>query len=155
MSLQWPGQSPLLRRFACVAALVVVASLGYAPVARADAPPADIRYNRDIRPILSENCFACHGPDAPARKADLRLDKKEGLFTKAKHAIAVVPGEPGKSELFARVSNADPDEVMPPPKTGKKLTPQQVDLLKRWIEQGAKWEGHWAYTAPVRPRCRR
>ena len=113
--------------------------------------PDKIRYNRDIRPILSENCFACHGPDAPARKADLRLDTKEGLLFKKKDRHAVVPGDPSKSEVFLRVTHADPDEVMPPAKTGKKLTPRQVALLKKWIEQGAPWEGHWSFTAPQRP----
>jgi mono/diheme cytochrome c family protein len=123
-----------------------------AVLATVSAGAADeIRYNRDIRPILSENCFACHGPDAPARKADLRLDTKDGLLAKVDDTQAVVPGDPARSAILARITSADADEVMPPPKTGKKLTPQQVDLLKRWVEQGAKWEGHWAYTAPARP----
>ena len=130
--------------------LATAALCGLSVTVRAQAP-AEVRFNRDIRPILSENCFACHGPDRPARKADLRLDTKDGLFAKAKHAVAVVPGDVSKSELIARVTNADPDEVMPPPKTGKKLTPHQVELLRTWVQQGAKWEGHWAFTAPVRP----
>ena len=142
-----PRHRLLLPICAVVAALGALAA---APEARADAAD-EIRFNRDIRPILSENCFACHGPDAPARKADLRLDTKEGLFAKADDTKAFVPGDPAHSAVLARVTHADPDEVMPPPKTGKKLTARQVDLLKRWVEQGAKWEGHWAYTAPVRP----
>src|SRR5215210_684908 len=143
-------QRPALVRLRCSAVSAAVALVSFAATAVGQAP-SEIRFNRDIRPILSENCFACHGPDAPARKADLRLDTKAGLFGKSKHAVAIVPGDPSKSEAVARVQNADPDEVMPPPKTGKKLTPEQVDLLKRWVEQGAKWEGHWAYSAPVRP----
>ena len=133
-----------------VACAFVVASA--AASARAQAP-GEVRFNRDIRPILSENCFACHGPDGPARKADLRLDTKDGLFAKADDTAAVVPGDPGKSAILQRITHADPDEVMPPTKTGKKLTAQQVELLKKWVEQGAKWEGHWSFTAPTRPQA--
>jgi hypothetical protein len=134
----------------CAAGALMIALISPCITSRADTP-GEVKFNRDIHPILSENCFACHGPDARQRKSELRLDKKEGLFAKAKHAVAVVPGEVAKSELATRVSSADPDEVMPPPKTGKKLSPQQIELLKRWIQQGAKWEGHWAYSAPLRP----
>jgi mono/diheme cytochrome c family protein len=119
---------------------------------QASAPvPAEVRYSRDVRPILSENCFACHGFDGAQRKADLRLDTKDGLFAKVDDTAAVVPGDPGKSAILNRIVHADPDEVMPPPKTGKKLTPRQVEIVRKWIEQGAKWEGHWAFIPPVRP----
>ena len=139
-----------LASLATFASLALILTLATASTALADTP-AEIRFNRDIHPILSENCFACHGPDSHHRKSELRLDTKDGIFGKAKQGVAVVPGDLAKSELIARVTNTDPDEVMPPPKTGKKLTARQIDLLKQWVQQGAKWEGHWAFIAPVRP----
>src|SRR5918998_4010520 len=119
--------------------------------ASAPSYAADVRFNRDIRPILSENCFACHGPDEKKRKADLRLDTKDGLFTKLENGVPVVPGDVKNSEMLRRVTSHDEEDVMPPPKTGKKLTPQQVELLRKWVEQGAAWEGHWSFIPPVRP----
>jgi hypothetical protein len=107
---------------------------------------AEIDFARDIRPILSEHCFACHGPDANKRKGELRLDVKESAFGKAESGeVAIVPGNLEKSELARRISAADPDEVMPPPKEHKKLKPHHADLLKRWIQGGASWTGHWAF----------
>jgi hypothetical protein len=114
----------------------------------ADAP---VRFNRDIRPIFSDNCYACHGPDKDKRKAHLRLDTRDGLFTAIESTYPIVPGNLEKSEVFRRITTHDPDDVMPKSKTSKKLSSQQIDLIKRWIEQGAKWEGHWAYTPPARP----
>ncbi|MCY2962995.1 MAG: PSD1 and planctomycete cytochrome C domain-containing protein, partial [Planctomycetota bacterium] len=113
------------------------------------AEPA-IEFNRDIRPILSDNCFACHGPDSRKRKAGLRLD----VETSAKQAVesgatAIAPGKSAASELVARLITTDDSSVMPPPETGKKLTAAQIELLKRWIDEGAKWEGHWAFL-PIR-----
>src|SRR5688572_31625191 len=91
---------------------------------------AKVRFNRDIRPILTENCLACHGPDASHRKADLRLDTKEGLFTQIDpKTIVVVPGKPGESELYRRITAEDPSELMPPKKSNKKLTGEQKELL--------------------------
>src|SRR5947209_6742718 len=113
-----------------------------------DTPPARPRvdFARDIRPILSENCFACHGPDDKARKAKLRLDTKEGAFGKLRGGgHAVVPGKAAESELLARVTTADASEKMPPPKSGKKLTARQLALLRQWVEQGAPWSTHWAF----------
>ena len=109
--------------------------------------PAKIDFSRDIRPILSDKCFACHGPDDKVRKAKLRLDTREGA-----HAAAVVPGKPDASELIARLT-ATPDDksVMPPVKTGKKLTPREVEILKQWVKEGATYSTHWAYVKPVRP----
>ena len=119
----------------------------------APAPaPTTIDFNRDIRPILSDNCFACHGPDEKERKAKLRFDRKEDAFKPAKSGdVAIVPGQPDKSPLIARINSTDPDDVMPPPKTSKKLTAQQKELLTRWIASGAKWQEHWAYETPKRP----
>ena len=133
----------------CAAGVLALGLGSFARPARADAG-GEVQFNRDIRPILSENCFACHGPDAPAREGDLRLDTPEGIRGKADKGVAVVPGDPGKSVILSRVTSADDDEVMPPAKTGKKLTARQVELLTKWIEQGAKWEGHWSFTAPVK-----
>jgi hypothetical protein len=113
------------------------------------AQPVD--FNRDIRPILSERCFTCHGPDAGQRKAELRLDTRTGLF-RSKDGTTVVAGKhPEKSELFQRISSKDKDVRMPPAEHGKPLSPEQVALIKLWIAQGAEWKGHWAYLKPVRP----
>ena len=107
---------------------------------------ATVDFNRDVRPILSDNCFTCHGPDTAKRKAGLRLDEKDSAFGKAESGeIAIVPGDPDKSELLRRVVSTDKDEQMPPPKEHKKLKPEQVDLLRRWIKNGAPWEPHWAF----------
>ncbi|MDB6124460.1 MAG: Protein of unknown function (DUF1553)/Protein of unknown function (DUF1549)/Planctomycete [Pedosphaera sp.] len=116
-----------------------------------DSLPKVIQFNRDIRPILSDNCFSCHGPDKNKRKAKLQLDTKEGLLAEIEGRHPVVPGKPDQSEIYRRIISSDPEEVMPQNKSGKTLTPRQVALIKRWIEQGAKWEGHWAYNPPVRP----
>src|SRR5262249_40109916 len=119
---------------------------------RAEPPlPATVDFNRDIRPILSENCYACHGPDKNKRKARLRVDDKEGLFSHHGQTHLLVPGKPDQSELFRRAPPPDADERMPDPKSGKKLSDRQIALLKKWIEQGAVWKGHWAYLKPERP----
>jgi hypothetical protein len=139
--------SPVVRalRFASFAALSLVTSLSF-------AADSSVRFNRDIRPLLADNCFACHGPDNNARKAGLRLDTKEGLFEKTpKRGPAVVPGELAKSELWRRVIATDPDDVMPPPESHKTLKPGQKERLKEWILGGAPWQGHWAYLKPERP----
>lgn len=108
--------------------------------------PAAIDFAREIRPIFSENCFACHGPDANKRKAGLRFDEKEAAFQILESGErAIVAGDVEKSELLRRIASTDKDEVMPPPKEHKKLKPEQVDLLRRWIKEGAVWTGHWAF----------
>jgi hypothetical protein len=113
---------------------------------------ASVKFNRDIRPILAENCYACHGPDNNARKAKLRLDTKEGIFEKTpKREPAVIPGDLEKSELWRRVTTTDEDDMMPPPDSHKVLKPEQKELLKKWIMAGAPWQGHWAYVKPERP----
>ena len=130
------------------AAAVVSASAAGKPA----GAPGKIDFNRDIRAIFSDNCFTCHGPDDKERKAKLRLDRKEDAFKPAKSGdYAIVPGDLAKSKLIERITSKDPDEVMPPPKTGKKLTAQQIELFKRWIQEGAKFEGHWAFAKPERP----
>jgi len=113
---------------------------------------ATIDFDRDIQPILSENCYQCHGPDAGARKAKLRLDRKEGALGKNEDGRAIVaPGRPADSELITRILSTDPDEVMPTPKSNKKLTTAQKKLLTQWVEQGASWAQHWAFVPPKRP----
>jgi hypothetical protein len=110
-----------------------------------------VEFNRDIRPILSDKCFACHGPDKAKRKADFRLDVEAGVRADRGGYRAVVPGNPAKSELIRRVTAADPAERMPPPRSGRTLSQRQVALLRRWVEQGGKWQKHWAFLPPKRP----
>ena len=110
--------------------------------------PARLEFNRDIRPILSENCFQCHGPDAKQRKADLRLDAKEGAFAVREGYKILEPKNVDESELYQRLISEDPEEKMPPTKSGKSLNPEQIERIKRWIEQGAEWEGHWSSIPP-------
>ncbi|MCA9099143.1 MAG: DUF1549 domain-containing protein, partial [Planctomycetaceae bacterium] len=106
-----------------------------------------LEYNRDIRPILFENCFACHGADSAARKADLRLDQRDA----AMEMSAVVPGNVEESTLMQRVLTEEPEEIMPPPATKKTLTAKQKETLARWIREGAEYQAHWSFIAPVRP----
>ncbi|MDB5337188.1 MAG: hypothetical protein JWN70_2807, partial [Planctomycetaceae bacterium] len=131
-------------------ALSMVCVTGFeASALQAQTPAGKVDFNRDIRPILSETCFACHGPDQNKRKADLRLDTKEGLNALGGAPRVIVPGKPAQSEIIARLTSESPEERMPPASTGKKVTPEQIELIKRWIEQGAEFKGHWAYIAPV------
>jgi hypothetical protein len=117
----------------------------------AAALPETIQFNRDVRPILSENCYKCHGPDPKVREAKLRFDTREGIFaTLDEGHVAVAPGNLGKSQLWTRITSTDKDEKMPPAKSGKKLTPREVAILKKWVEQGAPWQGHWAFIPPLR-----
>ena len=108
-------------------------------------PTQSVRFGRDIRPILSDKCFHCHGPDEGNRKADLRLD----LEGSAKEN-AIVAGKSDESDLVRRVLSTDPEEMMPPPAAKKPLKPEEIDLLKRWVEQGAEWTDHWAFLPPTR-----
>ncbi len=108
-------------------------------------------FNRDIRPILSDNCFACHGFDAKKRKGDLRLDVPEGAYTAIDGQFPVKPGHPEVSTLIQRIISTDEDEVMPPPEAHKKLKPEQVELLRRWIKEGAVYQKHWSFEPPVKP----
>ncbi len=117
----------------------------------ATQPATSVDYLRDVRPILSEACYACHGPDEASREAELRLDQLESATSETPSgSVAIVPGKPGESELVRRISSEDPDEVMPPIDSGKTLTPDQISLVRRWIEQGAPWKEHWAFVPPRR-----
>ncbi len=113
--------------------------------------PKVVEFNRDIRPILSDTCFACHGPDKNKREADLRLDSQQGLLGQGGHAGVVVSGKPDESELWRRITTDTADERMPPAKFGKTLSDRDRQLLRLWIEQGARWEGHWAFQPISRP----
>ena len=116
------------------------------------APGAEpLRFDRDILPILADNCFACHGPDAGHREADLRLDTAEGAMADRDGVRAVAPGNPQASELITRLHSTDPDVVMPPPDSHKLLTDDQKWLLHRWIIEGAPYDTHWAYRPLTRP----
>jgi hypothetical protein len=110
-----------------------------------------IEFNRDIRPILSDTCFLCHGPDKARRKADLRLDVESSAKAKREDHFIIVSGKLDQSELIRRIMTDDADERMPPPDSGRQLTKQQIDLLKRWVAQGAPWQAHWSFIAPKRP----
>jgi hypothetical protein len=110
-----------------------------------------VEFNRDIRPILSNTCFVCHGPDNHKRKAKLRLDREEEATADRGGYQAIVPGKPGESEVVKRLVSSDPEKRMPPPKLKKALTKDQIDLIRHWIEQGAKYEGHWSLLAARRP----
>jgi hypothetical protein len=108
-----------------------------------------LSFNRDIRPILSENCFACHGFDSKKREAELRLDTPEGAYMAKDGAFPIKPGDLAKSEVWQRIITSDEDDLMPPPKSHKKLTQKQKDTLKLWIEQGAPYQKHWAFEKPT------
>ncbi|MEQ8789946.1 MAG: PSD1 and planctomycete cytochrome C domain-containing protein [Pirellulaceae bacterium] len=118
---------------------------------RAADQPAPIDFNRDVRSVLSDNCFHCHGPDEETRQADLRLDVKQGVLGGDQPGV-VVPGKSEQSELIRRLTSDDELERMPPPDSNRKLTPQQIAKLKQWVESGAQWEEHWAFVTPMRPR---
>jgi hypothetical protein len=132
---------PLSRTFAVLCLTVISVS----DVAAAEA----ILFNRDVRPILAENCFPCHGPDSASRKAGLRLDQRESAV---KHG-AMVPGRPDESELISRVFADDPADRMPPPASHKTLSSSQKELLRQWIASGAEYQPHWSLIAPVRPQA--
>jgi hypothetical protein len=127
----------MLARLTLLAAIVSVPSVAH--------PQGKVDFNRDVRPILAENCFACHGLDEKDRKADLRLDRRDD-------ALAVIDlKKPADSELLKRISTTTRSERMPPEKSGKKLTAAQIETLKAWVAQGAEYQGHWAFIAPKRP----
>lgn len=109
-----------------------------------------IDFNRDIRPILSDKCFHCHGPDEETREADLRLDSFEGATEGGEFATPIVPGKPDESEVMVRLLETDPDEIMPPPESHKMMTKKEIALMKQWITEGAKYDEPWTYKKPVK-----
>ncbi len=130
---------------------LIVFGLHHASADHHETPLKTVDYNQHIRTILSDNCYACHGPDEKARQANLRLDTKEGAFSEPSGYPVLVPEKPDESELYLRIASNDENYKMPPAGFNKTLTPEQIDLIKQWINQGAKWEDHWAFTTPVRP----
>src|SRR5438105_6719444 len=128
--------------------LILGAGLGLSESLK--SPPVD--FNREIRPILTENCFKCHGPDPGARKAGLRFDvRAEALKPVKSGAVPIVPGAPEKSAMVARITASDSQKRMPPAQTGKKLSSTQIESLRHWIAAGAAYAPHWSYVKPVRP----
>ena len=123
----------------------LVASLGL------DQARAEIRFARDIQPILADHCYACHGPDSNQRKADFRLDIKEGAFRDLGGYFGIAPNKPNESELITRIHTKDTDDLMPPPDANVALTENEKRLLRQWIQEGATWEEHWAFIRPSRP----
>jgi len=120
-----------------------------AAAARAEEP---VSFNRDIRPIFSDTCFKCHGPDEESRKGKLRLDLRETAIENRGAYFAIDPGNAEESEVVLRLFSTDPKEMMPPPDSGKVITDEQKALIARWIDEGAKYEAHWAFVAPQRPK---
>jgi hypothetical protein len=136
----FPRVSRMLVPAFCSAALALVASAA-----------ESIDFNRQIRPILADACFRCHGPDEGTREAKLRLDEREGVLRTRDDVTVVTPGAPEESELWLRIVSEHEDEVMPPRESSRQLKPDEKALLKRWIEAGAPWGVHWAFTPPQRP----
>ncbi|MDB5308750.1 MAG: Planctomycete cytochrome [Gemmataceae bacterium] len=134
-------------RLPLLGALAALALVPTAATAAEPLPAARVDFARDVLPILSDSCFKCHGPDEKARKADLRLDTKDAALGSG----AIVPGKSAGSELIRRLTAADPADLMPPRASNKKLTPRQIDTLTRWVDQGAEWGTHWAFTPVRRP----
>jgi Protein of unknown function (DUF1553)/Protein of unknown function (DUF1549)/Concanavalin A-like lectin/glucanases superfamily/Planctomycete cytochrome C len=140
-------------------ALLVVLALGAAPdgndppsgPAGARGRAAAVEFNRDIRPLLSDRCYPCHGPDAAKRKAGLRLDQEGSAKADRDGRRAIVPGDRESSELVRRITARDDEERMPPPRSGKTLTPAEIERLSRWVASGAAWQAHWSFIPPKRP----
>ena len=133
----------VFRQWCVLAALAIIWQWGVLAL----GAETSLRFNRDIRPILTEHCFACHGPDSASREADLRLDRRDAAID----AGAIAPGKPDESEMIARIFAADPDDIMPPPRAHKPLNDSQKKLLRDWIAAGAPYEPHWSLMAPSRP----
>ncbi|MGZ0168143.1 MAG: c-type cytochrome domain-containing protein, partial [Planctomycetales bacterium] len=131
---------PVLHRSIVRFSSVIFASLLASATLAADSP----LFNRDIRPILSANCFQCHGPDSNKREAELRIDEEAGN-------VSAFGGKLAKSKAWRRIISDDPDTRMPPVDSHLELKPEQIALLKAWIESGAEWEGHWSFIAPQKP----
>ncbi len=138
-----------------IASTLAVAVLGMLGRATADVSggpdaPEPVEFNRDIRPILSDRCYQCHGPDSAKRKADLRLDQEASARSERENGRAIVPGDANGSELYRRITAKDAGERMPPAKSGKSLSSAEIEKIGRWISQGARWQPHWSFIAPAR-----
>ena len=135
---------------ACSWLILIVAMNGVRTLLAAELTAVPrVEFNRDIRSILSDKCFTCHGPDSAKRQAGLRLDMRESAVAERDGGTrAFAPGSSSSSESLRRVMSADPEEVMPPPNSGAKLSPREIDLLKRWLDDGAVYQPHWSFLAP-------
>jgi hypothetical protein len=157
-----PARAPFLIRIVLAIVVLIISSaavtwrlgIGRAPrINDQSPPPAVVQFDRDIRPILVAKCFGCHGPDASKRKADLRLDVKQGLLGKTDaDGVVVAPGNPADSKLWRRITADSVDERMPPAESSAPLSDADRTLIRRWIEQGAHWQEHWAFSPIDRPR---
>lgn len=153
------GMPSLIRRGSLLVIGLLTGAVGLThaadivPIAvRPEALTGKVQFNRDLRPILSDTCFHCHGPDKSSRKGGLRLDIREMALGEGKSGeLAIVPGKPMESEIIRRILSDDPDELMPPEEAHKTLSKDQKELFRRWVEQGAEYEAHWAYTPLVKP----
>ena len=124
----------------------LLAQAAAAPNVEASNSPTLVDFSSEIRPVLAVHCFSCHGPDEHSRAAELRLDIRENAIDSS----AIVPHDPSKSKLVERILSDDKDHLMPPPSSKKPLSEKQKELLRTWIEQGAKYSNHWAFIAPVK-----
>ncbi|MGA2502212.1 MAG: DUF1549 domain-containing protein, partial [Tepidisphaeraceae bacterium] len=140
-----------LRRVAALRTAAGVLALCAPPALQAQAVPA-VDFQREVRPILSDNCFQCHGPDSAARQAGLRLDRQASALETRPNGAPIVPGKSAASLLYQRISDPDPNFRMPPPDSRRQLAPAQVEILKRWIDAGAPWKEQWAFQPPVKPK---
>src|SRR5258708_6071012 len=150
----WRRQTMPVLRHAFLA--LTFTCIGLVPVAPARAAAGELDFNRDVKPILTGNCYKCHGPDAKERKGGtkerkLRLDVEEGAYAVYDGVIPIVPGHPEKSDVIARITTANSEDLMPPKDSGKTLSHSQKEVLKNWVAQGAKYARHWSYVKPVRP----
>ena len=139
----------LVRVFSWFLSLLVVVGILGMPVV--SMPKTGLQFDRDIRPILSDTCYACHGPDAKKRQANLRLDMETSALSGQTEGAVIVSGRPDQSKLVQLITHPDSTERMPPASHNRKLTTEEIALIKQWITEGAKWEDHWLYTPPQRP----
>ena len=147
-STPWQCKVFTIAVMSCLESIRILCTLAASYAGLSDSTRVD--FNRQVRPILSDKCYRCHGPDEGERKAKLRLDRKDGLFA-SRSGAAVVPGKSAESSVYARITASSPEDLMPPPDSGKSLSAGEIDLIRRWIDQGAEWSGHWAFIPPRRP----
>src|SRR5947207_830184 len=140
-------------KLAPITFVVLFGVLGFPGARELCAAAGTVDFTRDIRPVLSDNCYQCHGPDEKARKAKLRLDMKESAFRVQDGLVVIKPGKSAESELVRRITTSDTDDLMPPPRSNHKLTPKQIGLIKQWIDSGAKWSQHWAFNPIQSPNA--
>src|SRR6056297_2906604 len=140
----------LINRIGCCSIFGIVLSIGSVE-AKETAPAVKVSYSQQVRPILSDKCFACHGPDEQTREAGLRLDTETDMLADLGGYAAIKPGNADDSEAMRRMLSSDPDLHMPPKESHKDLTPEEIEIIRRWINEGATFEMHWAYRPLQRP----